>query len=1344
MYYTNRKPKKLQGWFHWKRLLVLFFAMSLIGVAVFAFGYDSDTPADIYGYSQYYNEIDSDYIEYYDDYMESVIGYAPEYYGSYYSSYYAYDYESHYGENYGDEYDFDIYESHAPYDSYYNYSESDGYIGIAPTSFIEVTLSGPMFFGATGLQHQIDNLPAGWTLYVRLNFLGGTFAQSIFGPGTAAQPIVIDGGQNVIIDTNVEGINMMWSRTYMVPAIAYASRHFEITNGTLEIRNVTLAGQRSGYNFNGGVLVDGENATFIMSHESVHSTPSNIVISNPRIFDTSSEVYGGGVEVRNGGSFIMHAGTIGDLCQARYGAGVSVRGVGSSGQRSSFEMRGGAVHKNQTLLSTIIADPSVLLGAGVHVSGGASFIMVDCADTPESPRIYHNRTNGRGAGVAVVGSHGNQPSTFTMYGGTIGIDMGRAPLNPTPMIWTGNMALHEGGGVYVVEGARLTMNGGYIYSNTSGVHTTSDVGGGVLPAHSRGGGVYVSGANSRFYMNSGFIGYPTTAGAPRANGAARGGGVAVNNGARFYLSGGSIWHNANQNHVSGAWHPEGLPHRNGAGVHVDNSSTLTMTGGYISHNASYQSGGGVYVNNNSTFTMSNGNIRNNSATTEGGGVKLTSDSVFNMSGGTIGGAYTPPALSSAANTAVRGGGVAVYDGATFTMTVPASGPGGSILGNSASGGGGVVVVGDDGDTTSFTMHSGTIGGNHGTGGTQGAANIVSGGGVLVFGAHGIFTMNNGDIRDNRTPVWSGGGVNVTNHSSFIMNGGYIQHNTAVISGGGGVSVRYDATFTMNNSSSTIRNNASILGSGVLAYNRGLFTMNNGIISSNIIHAASNGDVFGGGGIGVIANGTVYMHGGTIRDHVVNVGTGLGDGGGVWVGMVSGFESGIHLSGINRFTMTNGYIVDNEARHGGGVLVEGGDLIVGAPGALTRNHFIMTGGHIRGNEARQNGGGLHIRDNGILQMSGGTIGGTAEAHANVANINGGGVYLRDSSFTMYDGHIRNNAAYEDGGGVWVHMDASFTAYDGHITHNEAGRMGGGIFTENHEYACPLPTNRIPPPAGIAVGAQIAYSNLTLQGVTFENNKANQIWWPPENRGALTHLGFATTSQPSHIPTSIRHPLNNYDINFRVPVLRYDFFKTDSGIYRQSDPTINLLANAQFRLFRNTNPELSPPMGTGPDYLVTLPLGPGWEEVSFVNNIYTSPGAGSTTPLGFYIDPRHTYQLMEIVPPAGFQMPMGQWRITVTSGNINNTIIIGGTPMPGMIRSTDLPAIANHPISPRNNLFYVGNWDAFELPMTGGSGMNMVVLSGTLLFGVVAVLMVFAVVAAKKKAVISTPYKHSYQK
>ena len=129
---------------------------------------------------------------------------------------------------------------------------------------------------------------------------------------------------------------------------------------------------------------------------------------------------------------------------------------------------------------------------------------------------------------------------------------------------------------------------------------------------------------------------------------------------------------------------------------------------------------------------------------------------------------------------------------------------------------------------------------------------------------------------------AGGGV-VTNSPTavFNMTGGVIRDNHNTTLGGGGVQVSGNPGATFNMHGGTIRGNTS---------------------SAN------------GGGVIIGAGANFNMHGGTISGNRSYAG---GGGGGVMVNAQS-----------STFIMHDGYIINNSARHGGGVLFNGPAIVHG--------------------------------------------------------------------------------------------------------------------------------------------------------------------------------------------------------------------------------------------------------------------------------------------------------------------------------------------------------------------------------------------------------------------------------
>ena len=143
--------------------------------------------------------------------------------------------------------------------------------------------------------------------------------------------------------------------------------------------------------------------------------------------------------------------------------------------------------------------------------------------------------------------------------------------------------------------------------------------------------------------------------------------------------------------------------------------------------------------------------------------------------------------------------------------------------------------------------------------------------------------------------------------------------------------------------------------------------------------------------------------------------------------------------------------------------------------------------------------------------------------------------------------------------------------------------------------------------------------------------------------------------------------------------------------------DMLPGAVFRLFAFNG------SGTPPAVLLTDDM------IGFGLNQWSDAGVATSSSLAamtFFIQPGRYYQLVETIPPQGYQMPMGQWRIRVNSANPPTTLaanltitLIGDVPMPG---------IFPHPTYRRTYLIY--NWPNFDLPLTGGRGINIFVMTG----------------------------------
>jgi len=139
----------------------------------------------------------------------------------------------------------------------------------------------------------------------------------------------------------------------------------------------------------------------------------------------------------------------------------------------------------------------------------------------------------------------------------------------------------------------------------------------------------------------------------------------------------------------------------------------------------------------------------------------------------------------------------------------------------------------------------------------------------------------------------------------------------------------------------------------------------------------------------------------------------------------------------------------------------------------------------------------------------------------------------------------------------------------------------------------------------------------------------------------------------------------------------------------------LPGAVFYLFAYNGPGSPPLTLLNPEILADQ--NQPWTRVAYATS--------SNTAMVFSMKVDRYYQLVEISPPYGYQLPMGQWRIRAIYGPPVGLSItpVGDMPMPEIIG-----------IGPPGT-YTIINWPAFSLPLTGGrGGIGNIALVGAVIF------------------------------
>ena len=435
---------------------------------------------------------------------------------------------------------------------------------------------------------------------------------------------------------------------------------------------------------------------------------SNFTLDGNVTLQGIAPLNGGGVEIRNGGTFNMSGGAIsGNNRIPGLGGGVDILSGGT------FNMSSGIISGNRA-------------GTSAGVGNFGTFNMSGNA-------VISGNTAEAGGGVGNFG-------TFNMFGNAV---------------ISGNTVSSDSGGVY--NGNTFTMSDNATIRNNS-----ASFGGGVTNE----GGTFIMSGNAEIIENNASSGGGVLNDNPGStftmfgnatiseNTATMIGGGVMNSLGTFDMfdnatisenesgiSGGGVASSGTFTMFGDAVIIENEADSNGGGVHISVGGTFDMSGdAVIIENEAGLEGGGVFMNHGSgTFTMSGDATISRNEGSSGGGVSILS-STFTMSGN---------ATISYNEAALFGGGVSVRSVGEFVMS------GGTVYKNTANNGGGVH------NGANFTMSGGTIRDNEAR---------FNGGGIFTQSYTHLITSNFAVFSGNKAIQSFDHGVNNTSGANVDGRG----------------------------------------------------------------------------------------------------------------------------------------------------------------------------------------------------------------------------------------------------------------------------------------------------------------------------------------------------------------------------------------------------------------------------------------------------------------------------------------------------------------------------------------------------------------------------------------------
>jgi len=228
----------------------------------------------------------------------------------------------------------------------------------------------------------------------------------------------------------------------------------------------------------------------------------------------------------------------------------------------------------------------------------------------------------------------------------------------------------------------------------------------------------------------------------------------------------------------------------------------------------------------------------------------------------------------------------------------------------------------------------------------------------------------------------------------------------------------------------------------------------------------------------------------------------------------------------------------------------------------------------------------------------------------------------------------------------------------------------------------------------------------------------------------------------------YPWDGYWSVGNTPARYWPFLKTNQYL-TETSTNHTYLDGAVFRLYVYNGIDEPPDVLVTADMVVPPPTTPQPGTWSLVQQ-RESDGGSPPNPMWFPMMPGRYYQMVEVLAPQHFQIPWGQWRITV-DGAVNSATIRGthldtrvisaghGVGTPPIIRRVNHVTGDCIDICPVNCSaphiyagYLVSNRPDFDLPMTGGTGSMMIMLAGASVIGLGVMALLIMVYKRRKGA------------